>query len=341
MTLSGDAAQSLRRLLRESTPWADDQWRRWARELLQPDALTVPLLAALWREVLAFDIVLAGHVTDPVGVPSGTVVVAGSGKETFKTFNVSTAASILAASCGAKVVKGVSQSVSAVSGAADVLDALGVPIGTEPSDVPGLLGAHGIAFISYAAFCPTYASRYDGVFRFLSPFSFFMPVAVLCVRAVAFIYGLAHPNVRLAATVIQQARPDLPSGLVVSTELAPGEIMDERASFGTVRMASLTEREVQVAEEPADGPSADWRRAVAHRRTHRDNAAVLAAALAPDGRSYCAALVEENAALILRASRSSRLSGAEALAAVRESRASGRADRLLSQLRSRRQAVRA
>ncbi|MGH8901884.1 MAG: hypothetical protein ACRDYA_09435 [Egibacteraceae bacterium] len=284
---------------------------------------------------------LAGHVTDPVGVPSRTVVVAGSGKETFKTFNVSTAASILAASCGAKVVKGVSRSVSAVSGAADVLDALGVPIGTEPSQVPGLLGAHGIAFVSYAAFCPTYAGRYDGVFRFLSPFSFFMPVAVLCVRAAAFIYGLAHPNVGLAARVIRQARPDFPWGLVVSTELTPDEIMDERASFGTARTASLVGGEVQVAEEPADGPSAGWRRAVAHRSTHRDNAAVLAAALAPDGRSCCAALVEENAALVLRASCPSRLSGAEALAEVREARANGRADRLLSQLRSRRPPVRA
>ncbi|MGH3924580.1 MAG: hypothetical protein ACRDTT_17260, partial [Pseudonocardiaceae bacterium] len=93
----------------------DDQWRQWTRELLQPDALTAPLLATLWREVLAFDTVLAGHVIDPVWVPSRTVVVAGSGKKTFKTLNVSTAASILAASCGAKTAKGVPRSVSAVS----------------------------------------------------------------------------------------------------------------------------------------------------------------------------------------------------------------------------------
>lgn len=115
-------------------------------------------------------------------MPDGTVIVAGSGKESFKTFNVSTAASILAAAAGAKVVKGVSRSVSAVSGAADVLDALGVVATGRPEHVAELTEQVGIAFVSYAAFCPSYAGRYDGVFRDLSPFSFFMPSSVASSR---------------------------------------------------------------------------------------------------------------------------------------------------------------
>lgn len=155
-------ASSLRELLRTTTAWADEQWRMWADGLVASSTLSSSLLTGLWREVCDFDPVLAASVAEPLPVPERTVIVAGSGKETFKTFNVSTAASILAAAAGARVVKGVSRSVSAVSGAADVLDALEVPTATSPAAVPGQIDNVGISFVSYATFCPSYAGRYDG-----------------------------------------------------------------------------------------------------------------------------------------------------------------------------------
>lgn len=251
----GDAATDLRVLLRSSSAWADERWRQWARDWMEPGALTAPLLGRLWHEVCAFDKVLAAHVEEPLAVPDGTVIVAGSGKESFKTFNVSTAASILAAAAGIKVVKGVSRSVSAVSGAADVLDALGVVATGRPEHVAELTEQVGIAFVSYAAFCPSYAGRYDGVFRDLSPFSFFMPSSVLAVRASAFVYGLAHPDVELAARAIVQALPELDSGFVVSTTLASGEVMDERAPWGTSVTADMRAGAICCWERT--GPSCD------------------------------------------------------------------------------------
>lgn len=97
-----------------------------------------------------------------------------------------------------------------------------------PGEVPRTLERDRIAFISYSAFCPTYAGRYDGVFPFLSPFSFFMPVAVLGVQASSFVYGIAHTNVSLAAEAIRAVRPDLQHGIVVATELSQQEMMESR-----------------------------------------------------------------------------------------------------------------
>lgn len=97
-----------------------------------PDERT---LADLFAAILAYDDVFARHCANPVDVPTGTVTVSGSGKETFKTFNVSTAAALLAAAAGVPVVKGVSRSVSATTGALDILDHLGIEVTASPSSV--------------------------------------------------------------------------------------------------------------------------------------------------------------------------------------------------------------
>lgn len=332
------AVLSLRNLLRTSTAWADEKWRMWADRLVASSTLTSSLLTALWHEVCDFDPVLAVSGAEPLAVPNGTVIVAGSGKETFKTFNVSTAASILAAAAGAHVVKGVSRSVSAVSGAADVLDALRVPTAPSPAVVPDQVDAEGIAFISYATFCPTYAGRYDGVFHQLSPFSFFMPVAALAVRGSAFVYGLAHPDVLLAATTITQVRPDLTAGAVVSTELAIDDVMDERAPFGLTRSAVLTGGEIRSRAVGGGPPPPHWLRAVAHGRSHEANAALVKESLGPGGCAECAGLVEDNAALILQSARPD-LTAADAVRAVHEARVCGAATELLYRLRRRREAA--
>ncbi|MQA09323.1 MAG: hypothetical protein GEU98_12390 [Pseudonocardiaceae bacterium] len=184
--------RELQSLLRNPSTGARDRWRAWSEELMRPGRLTPALLASVWAEVLDFDPALSRYIKSPIPIQNKAIIVAASGKETFKTFNISTAASLLAASTGVPVIKGVSSSVSAVSGAADVLDSLGIPIESQPATIPDAVESDGIAFISYAAFCPTYAGRYDGVFPVLSPFSFFMPAAVLAVEASRFLFGLGR-----------------------------------------------------------------------------------------------------------------------------------------------------
>lgn len=301
---------------------------------MRPGRLSPKLLVALWQEVLDFDPVLATHINRPVPVPEDAVIVAGSGKETFKTFNVSTAAGILAASVGAKVVKGVSHSVSAVSGAADVLNALGITSLTHPSGITTAVETDGIGFVPYAAFCPTYAGRYDGVFPVLSPLSFSMPVAVLAVTASRFVYGLAHREVHLAAATLRMVRPELETGFVAASEITADEMMDEWAKVGTVHTAIVREGGLDLSRQAYGLPGVTWRDAVAHRNCHTANARALTDALSPTGHPARAELVEYNAALIALA-HDRQMTPSDALALVRDARRSGQAQDLLERLRDR------
>lgn len=274
---------------------------------------------------------LGQHTAQPVAVPDATVVVAGSGKEQFKTFNVSTAAAILAAAAGTPVVKGISRSVSAVSGAADILNVLGVRPVAHPAAIPQDLERHNIAFAAYPIFCPRYAARYDGVFDAINPASFFMPVATVCVRASGFVLGLAHSDVGLSALALQRIRPDIANGFVVSTDLSAGETVDEYSEVGTVRVARVAGGALTRITRMNAEPTRRWRAAVAQRPTHRGNAALVVEALMPTGGTSATRLVELNASLVVRAS----VPGCgpdEAIDQVHRARRSGRAMRLLTTL---------
>jgi anthranilate phosphoribosyltransferase len=77
---------------------------------------------AIWDAVLTWD-------TNLVHLKDETIKVvdnAGTGMDRFKTFNISTAAAIVAASCGAYVARHGSRGISSKCGTVDLLEALGV-----------------------------------------------------------------------------------------------------------------------------------------------------------------------------------------------------------------------
>ena len=71
----------------------------------------------------------------------------GTGGDGRGTFNISTAAALVAAAGGAAIAKHGNRSVSSRSGSADVLAALGVPIEVEPEVAGRALDGIGIAFL--------------------------------------------------------------------------------------------------------------------------------------------------------------------------------------------------
>ena len=80
--------------------------------------------------------------------------IVGTGGDGANTVNISTAASLLAAACGAKVVKHGNRSVSSRCGSADLLEALGVRLDATAEQVSDDLHRHGLAFCFAPNFHP-------------------------------------------------------------------------------------------------------------------------------------------------------------------------------------------
>ncbi|HEX2944638.1 MAG TPA: anthranilate phosphoribosyltransferase [Clostridia bacterium] len=71
----------------------------------------------------------------------------GTGGDGARTFNISTAASFIAAAAGAKIAKHGNRAMSSKSGSADVLEALGVNIGLSPELVGKSIEEVGVGFM--------------------------------------------------------------------------------------------------------------------------------------------------------------------------------------------------
>ncbi len=78
----------------------------------------------------------------------------GTGGDAANTFNISTAASLVAAAAGATVAKHGNRAVTSRSGSADVLEALGIPISLTPAQAAAALQTHRFAFLHAPAHHP-------------------------------------------------------------------------------------------------------------------------------------------------------------------------------------------
>jgi anthranilate phosphoribosyltransferase len=71
----------------------------------------------------------------------------GTGGDGSRTFNISTAAALVAAAAGASVAKHGNRAITSQTGSADVLEALGIPVGLTPIEATAAIRRHRFAFL--------------------------------------------------------------------------------------------------------------------------------------------------------------------------------------------------
>ncbi|MGN0621007.1 MAG: bifunctional anthranilate synthase component II/anthranilate phosphoribosyltransferase [Porcipelethomonas sp.] len=89
------------------------------------------------------------------------VDIVGTGGDLANSFNISTTSSFVIAGCGVKVAKHGNRSVSSKSGAADVLESLGVKISSSPDQAKSLIDEIEISFL--------FAQSYHGAMKYVGP----------------------------------------------------------------------------------------------------------------------------------------------------------------------------
>ncbi|GAA2377247.1 anthranilate phosphoribosyltransferase [Nonomuraea africana] len=162
----------------EQTAWAMRQIMAGAATDAQIAGFAVALRAK--GESVAEVSGLADALLDgatPVGVRGDAVDLVGTGGDQAHTVNISTMAAIVAAAAGARVVKHGGRAATSSSGAADVLEALGVAIDLPPARAARVADEVGIAFLFaphyHPAFRHTAGPRRElgtpTVFNFLGP----------------------------------------------------------------------------------------------------------------------------------------------------------------------------
>ncbi len=90
-----------------------------------------------------------------------SIDIVGTGGDQCASFNISTTSAFVAAAAGAKVAKHGNRSVSSKSGAADVLEALGVKIASKPEQAKKCLESTGLSFL--------FAQSYHASMKFVGP----------------------------------------------------------------------------------------------------------------------------------------------------------------------------
>jgi anthranilate synthase/phosphoribosyltransferase len=130
------------------------------------DAQTAAFLAALRMkgetidEITGFARVMRQKASI-VPVSKSAVDIVGTGGDLANSFNISTTSAFVIAGTGLKVAKHGNRSVSSKSGAADVLEALGVKIALSPSKAATCITEVGISFL--------FAQSFHSAMRFVGP----------------------------------------------------------------------------------------------------------------------------------------------------------------------------
>ncbi len=185
----------------------------------------------------------------PAEDPSSLVDTAGTGGGGVTTFNISTAAALVAAGAGVRLAKHGNRSFTSRSGSADVLEALGVRIDLTPERMGEILAEEGIVFMFAPLLHP--AMRHVGpVRRGLGITTVMNILGPLTNPAGARrqVMGVADPRL---LELVAGALAELGQERAMVVHGAPG--MDEVSPSGATQVAELRDGRIHRYEITPEG----------------------------------------------------------------------------------------
>jgi anthranilate phosphoribosyltransferase len=176
-----------------------------------------------------------------VEAPETAIDIVGTGGDNSHSVNISTASAFVAAACGVPVAKHGNRGLSSLTGAADVLMALGVKIDLPPEQIGACIREAGVGFMFAPAHHP--AMRHVGPVR-----------AELGTRTIFNLLGpLSNPaGVRRQMVGVfapEWVEPVAETLLALGAErawVAHGDGLDEITTTGETRIAALADGAVRV-----------------------------------------------------------------------------------------------
>jgi len=184
----------------------------------------------------------------PVEAPPDAVDIVGTGGDGHGTYNISTCAALVAAGAGVPIAKHGNRSVSSLSGASDVLAALGVKLDVPPITISNAIAGAGVGFMwapmhhpAMKHWAPVRAELgIRTIFNLLGPLS--NPAGVK--RQVVGVYddGWVEP----LAEVLKNL------GSIHAWVVHGGDGLDELTTTGTTRVAELKDGDISVFDVTPD-----------------------------------------------------------------------------------------
>lgn len=165
---------------------------------------------------------------DKIKVRNPIKCITGSGKEDYKTFNISTLSALILSKQGLKVLKPSSRSVSANCGSLDILescDALIIDKFEDLKKLDELMSKNNLIAFDFEKINMQYAKRYSNSFNYFHPLSFIMPALAIPVQMDRLVYGVASKNVNFVKQLLDYY--GYKDYFVVSSEVLDEKLIDE------------------------------------------------------------------------------------------------------------------
>ncbi|MBN1863300.1 MAG: anthranilate phosphoribosyltransferase [Victivallales bacterium] len=222
--------------------------------------------------------------------------IVGTGSDPLKTVNCSTPAALIAASCGLPVAKKGARLVTGVSGASDILEALGIDLSAPLSVAENCLNTNGICYLPGESFLKSGWARLIKSMRFTSAFNIVGPLTRPCSQTNCIVIGGYSPGgcCQLVSILRDIGMPSAlaPFGTADGFDKSLG--MDEFSPCGPTKVVQLRNSQIESYEiSPNDfGMSQIPFQSIASSQTAAENASRVKKALtsdfdSPEGDFFC------------------------------------------------------